>query len=203
MQLSGLLTLSAYNQPFLCRTENMFYETCFWVSIRRIIKAFEPRLLIHNGFSLVYHINSICCFSKRVYTVKRFVLSNLKSPSLKSNHGKAEVTSKIIHFVRILEWSYDKRRNTKFLNRTGCRESPGDNILESSPKRLLQGNISFQIWTFEKWELLNDNDHSLVLMNKFFLCLHRPQRIITSWDVFPYKPCNSPVPTSVNFKERC
>lgn len=113
----------------------MFYETCFWVSIRRIIKAFEPRLLIHNGFSLVYHINSIRCFSKRVYTVKRFVLSNLKSPSLKSNHGKAEVTSKIIHFVRILEWSYDKRRNTKFLFLT---EQAAEKVQERISLKALQ-----------------------------------------------------------------
>lgn len=44
-------------------------------------------------------------------------------------------------------------------------------FFENSLKRLLQGNIAFQIWTIAKWELLNDNDHPLDLIHKlFFAC---------------------------------
>lgn len=63
MQLSGdslfwvLITSHFYAEL------NVFYETCFWFSIRGISKAFEPRLLIYNGLSSVDDINSVCCFS--------------------------------------------------------------------------------------------------------------------------------------------
>lgn len=56
--------------------------------IRRIFKAFEPRLLIHNGFSLVDYINSMCCFSKRVYAMENIVFYSIKLLSLKNNHNK-------------------------------------------------------------------------------------------------------------------
>lgn len=63
-------------------------------------------------------------------------------------------------------------------------------MLESSTS-----NVAFQIWTYEKWELLNGNDHSLALLDKLFLYLHMSQHAITSWSECLWPLWNSPFPT--------
>lgn len=140
--------------------------------VRRIFKAFEPRLLIHNGFSLVDYINSMCCFSKRVHAMK-----TLYSKALNYCPWKIIIVSwgyfKNNSFYSYLEWGCVKRRDTKllFLTEHATEKVQERIFFENSLKRLLQGNIAFQIWTIGKWELLNDNDHPLDLMNKlFFAC---------------------------------
>lgn len=124
------------------------------------------------------------------------VLSSLKLLPLKSNHGKAEVTSKIIRCIHILEWGCDQSGNTKllFVTEQAAEKVQGRISLKAPRKDYYQETLLF-IWTFEKWELPHGRDHSLVLMKKLFLCLLMPQGISTPRRVFPCLPCNSPGPT--------
>lgn len=170
--------------------------------IRRIFKAFEPRLLIHNGFWLT---NSMC-FSKRVHVMKTLYSKALNYCPWRNNHNKAKVISKVNSFYSSLEWGHDKRRNTKLLFLT---EQAAEKVLERvSLKNLCKGY--YKVTLLYRSALLKSESCWMTMtiplmlwITSFFACTCLRPLYNHGAYAPPHPPWNSPFPILINFKGRC